>query len=190
MRKSNYILIAITLFLLVPACVGTKIRDDVLIPAIQEAWINVKADIEVGLADAVSKGEITPESTVFTVLEMMDKAVASGVRRDIRVVPFNLIEPYAYQGIQAKIDAGELTIGTAAFLEERIKAFSDSLKNLMKDTVYWATPDKRTYWVFTDSGSRYYGYNQPNSGCISPKRVSNYMKFRYGEGRYYDQFRK
>jgi hypothetical protein len=189
MRKSNYILIAIVLFLLIPSCVGTKVRDDVLIPAIQGAWINVQKDIQVGLDDAVLKGDIKSDDAIFTIFAMMDKAVKSGVRNDIKSVPFNVLEPYAYRGIQVRIADGSLTPGTAELLEERIEAFRDGLDNLMKETVYWNTPERRTFWVHTDSGSRYYGYNLPPSGCIGQKRVSNYMKFRYGEGKYYDQFR-
>lgn len=183
------IIFSIVLLIVLPSCVGTHIRDEILVPAIQMSWLNVKDDIERGLDDALSKEEIISTDSVFTILELMDDAINSGIRENIMAVPFNVLEPYAYQGIQAKIDAGELTPQTAVFLEERIKNFKYALSTLLKETVYLPIPKDRQYWVQTENGSHYFGSKAPAVICPSYSMDSEYLKYRYGEyyGRYYNE---
>ena len=185
----SFIIIAIALFIMLPACVGTHVRDEVLIPAVQMSWINVKKDIQRGLEDALSKEEITPDDSVFAIFEMMDDAIDAGIRQDIMAVPFSVLEPYANKGIQAKIDAGELTPQTAEFLYERLENFKYALNTLMKGTVYLHTSKARKYWVMTDTGSHYYGSKKPPVSNPSYRRDSEYLKYRYGDyyARYYNE---
>jgi hypothetical protein len=182
MRNRNFILITIALFLLCSACVGTRIRENVLIPSVQLAWPNVRADIEYGLMDAVYKEQITSEDSAFTTLQQMDDAVTNGIYEDIIVVPYYILEPYGEQGIQAKIDTGELVPETARFLFDRLKNFRKALDTLKKSTSYLPGPSKkREYWVMTDRGSLYYGTTQPPpTSTVNYPAISGYMQYRYG----------
>ena len=181
MQNRNSIIIAIVLLLVCSACVGTRMRENVLIPSVQFAWPNVRADIEYGLMDAVYKQEITSEDSSFVVLQKMDEAITKGIYEDIIIVPYYILEPYGEQGIQAKIDTGELVPETARFLFDRLKNFRKALDTLKNSTAYLpGASKKREYWVLTDRGSLYYGTTQPPpTSPVNYPIVGSYMKYRY-----------
>lgn len=95
-------------------CVGTKTRTEVLMPAIQQAWVGMQADV--------------PEGDVRT---QFAQAVAQGDTYTLGLL-WPSVQQLALDGIQRRVDAGSVSTGVAASLIERVNVMDEALNTLKR----------------------------------------------------------
>lgn len=113
MKKSTVGLSMVIMILIITACAGTQARNNILIPSMELAWPNVKADAERGGAGAVLLAEFEQALTA------RDKLVM--------VATWPAIQIAAEAGIKSRTD---ISPGVAASLLERVARFSEAVRRL------------------------------------------------------------
>lgn len=115
---------------LLSSCIGTKARNDALLPAVRTAWPEVRVDFERGVADGLNDADITAEqaATIRNEADLLDLALTAGDRvKLINVLYSTEIRPWASRGISAALDAGEIGPNGALLLSERLSNFSAAI---------------------------------------------------------------
>ncbi len=112
--------------LLLPSCAASRTIDLTLIPAVQSAWPNVRADLELGL----EVGEIPENSALAGKLLTLDNAIQTGNGHVLRANDWPSLEVWAVRGVLERIHRGELSEGVATSLYERILRFGEAMDTL------------------------------------------------------------
>ncbi len=122
------------LLLAVASCVGTKVRDAALMPAVASAWTGVKADVEKGMEDAKEAGDLTEstEAVLRVQLGHLDKAIANKDRVALRALrpTWPGFKALAERGITRRVKDGEIGVGVSQSLLERVRNFEDAFVKL------------------------------------------------------------
>lgn len=106
--------------LVLGACFGDRVRERMLVPAVQQSWVEVRANVESGLSVAG-----LDEQDLFAMQELlveMDMAVAQGEG----YVSWPVLRTYAEKGIKAK---GHSPLVEQSLLE-RLHRFDESMAEL------------------------------------------------------------
>lgn len=116
---------------------GVETREHVLLPAVEQAWPAVQADVANGVNDAQGKGDLSPEGAANYHLRMGDwsaELAADDTRVSevlaLRGRDWGEFEFYALRGISAREAAGELGPVSAGELRERVARFDEALASL------------------------------------------------------------
>jgi hypothetical protein len=102
--------VSLGLVLLLVACAGARARQHVLLPAMRTAWVSIAPEARVGGA--------TEEQ-----VSAMDAALETGF---VEVGGWPTLRDLALVGIQMRLENGEIGIGVAALLRERVRQFDVS----------------------------------------------------------------
>lgn len=122
-RKPSYVAaIAVALFL--SACLGTATRADVLWPLVSSTWPAISSNVEAGL-----KGR-EPTPAEAAALNQVEGAVRADDHALLRGVNWPALESLARRGVRVRVQGGEVSEGVSASLLERIKKFSEAMKEL------------------------------------------------------------
>jgi len=127
----NRLLLSIAAAMLLVACLGTKTRESVLLPAVRAAWPEVQVDVERGLAD----GDLTEAQAneVRCEVDLLTAALETGDLTNVLYDP--LIAPWATRGVAAALKSGEIGPNVAAILTERNSRFSAAILVLQERLV-------------------------------------------------------
>jgi len=115
---------------LLASCIGTRARNDALMPAVRMAWPEVRVDFDRGVADGINDGDLTEMAAIGlrSEADRLTDALASGDRvLLINVLYDTEIRPWAGRGISAALDAGEIGPNGALLLQERLGNFSAAI---------------------------------------------------------------
>jgi len=108
------------IFLLLPlvlgGCTGTKIRSDVLLPRMQDAWPSLRADAE--------RTEVDP-----VVLDEFELRLNQGASLAV-FSQWPAVHARVLEGIQGRVDNGEIGEGVAVSLRERVRQFDAAVTAL------------------------------------------------------------
>ena len=107
------------LALLASACAGTRARQSVLIPAMQQSWPQIRA-----LADLAA----APDQELL--IDAFDAAMASGDADQIVLVPWLPIRTLAMQGVQLRVEQGTLGQFGAGSYRTNILLFDEAYNKL------------------------------------------------------------
>lgn len=110
-------------FALCFSCLGTRARDDVMMPAVQMAWVGVHADLDRGIA---IKGDTAASASV----QALDEAITTGNRLMVSSVSWDKLEPFGQAGINDYVAKQEIDELVALSLRERLHNFGVSLLKL------------------------------------------------------------
>lgn len=131
-KVSGYFLLATVIgavvFLLTCSCAGTAARDNVLMPAIAQAWPGVKADAERGIAVVYSAGPAPIE--VMLPLSRLDRAIFDGNRALVNLTDWLQTMPFTEQGISDRLTKGEIGPNVANSLRKRVQTFDEAIRKL------------------------------------------------------------
>ena len=129
--KRTRMLAALTLLAL-SACAGVKARDHALLPVAKMVYVNVRADIDRGIADAVEDNDMTASAaaSATALADQLGSVLDSGDRSQLAGFPWPALEAMAVRGVQDMIDDGEVSEGVATVLLQRIANFRDVLAEL------------------------------------------------------------
>ena len=110
------------------SCAGTTARENVLFPAVKLAWTGVKADVDRGLSvTQMTEGAALSFSLAETKL---DTAIQGDDRTKVSVDDWNLLQPFAWQGVDDRLAKNEVGPNVAESLRERIVQFNRSIRAL------------------------------------------------------------
>lgn len=115
---------------LLASCIGTRARNDALMPAVRMAWPEVRVDFDRGVADGLADGDLTEMAAISlrSEADMLTDALEAGDRFKLYNVLYTTeIQPWASRGIQAALDAGDLGPNGAMLLTERLSNFSAAI---------------------------------------------------------------
>lgn len=115
---------------LLASCIGTRARNDALLPAVRVAWPEVRVDFDRGVADGIADGDLTEIEaiTLRSEADRLDLALTAGDRVKLTNVLYDSeIRPWASRGITAALDAGDLGPNGAMLLTERLSNFSAAI---------------------------------------------------------------
>lgn len=159
-------LLITTLLLLAPGCLSAKAKESAVLPAARGAWVGVRADVELGIEHA-------PDASINDVgpaVAQLDSALASGLRAELMLVRWQVIEPYAVRGVQWRVASGEISEMVATSFYQRIVNFSDALAMLTsivfvsprRSELTWTVDGPAVAWYGSQSsGDKNYYYNLP-----------------------------
>lgn len=121
-------------------CAGNKARKEALIPAVEMAWPHVMAAVDRGVADSQEVGGLSDgEAGDLRALAVeIGDALAARDLRALRGAPhaFAQLEPWAMRGIQARVDAEEISEGVAESLRERVRNVRLSLEKIAERRLF------------------------------------------------------
>jgi hypothetical protein len=109
-------------FVAMAACAGIRARDMALLPAVKTAWTSVQQDVLRGDPELVV--EVADLTAAFDSGDRVQIAIVAGRTID------TLLEA-AQSGIDARLVAGEIGLGVAASLRERLRLFEESIEKLV-----------------------------------------------------------
>jgi len=115
---------------LLASCIGTRARNDALMPAVRMAWPEVRVDFDRGVADGINDGDLTEMAAIGlrSEADRLNNAITSGDRIALINVLYDTeIRPWAGRGITAALDAGEIGPNGALLLQERLGNFSAAI---------------------------------------------------------------
>lgn len=134
--KQKYILPLILILSLLTSCLGQRTRDEGLLPAARLAWgtvdAGVRSDIDRGIADAISDGDLTDSAPLAGQVADLESALVSGDRTQLGAISWDVLRPYGARGIQDRIDDGEMAPIVSLSLIERLNNFGFALEELKK----------------------------------------------------------
>lgn len=140
--KPRTLLTVFLLSIMVAGCAGTQFRDQILLPMAAEIYGRLYPQIELGLEDAVTDGELTQEGADFLLSEAdkLREILLSGDRSRIAEVDWTALETWATRGVQRLVDDGTISPIVATSLYQRIVNFRDLLLELgIKLCLTWPT---------------------------------------------------
>lgn len=117
-------LLAILLCVVV-ACTTPRVRDETLLPAVQSAWVGVRADVVRGIED--SQLEPTLEMTLLDDVATLDRLIGQGLVAAADPALWAVLGPYGYAGIRDRVEDLEVSPLVAPSLEERMRLFGEAL---------------------------------------------------------------
>jgi hypothetical protein len=141
MRQVLLLLVLATL----PACLTSRTRSEVVLPAARSAWQNISLDVLAGIDNGGLPEEQADELRAKTV--ELTEALASGDMTRIRSADWLALVPWAERGIQHQLDLAEIGPGGAVSLRERVNRFSHLMGMLQDPIVFLSPSSNRTYWV-------------------------------------------
>lgn len=132
------LVLSVAMFAGASSCVGSKEKVDQVkqaaqFPAAMVAWAGVRADYDRGLADGVTKGELTSLAQEKLVATADQLAVALNAKDPsaLRAIPWTIImRPWADRGIHVKLSDGSIGPTVAAELLERVVNFTATIESL------------------------------------------------------------
>jgi len=111
--------------LLICACAGVRARESVLLPAMRAAWEGISADVGAGIVDLAASG--TPASTEsLRAAADVARALQAGDVAQVAAARWDIVEPIAQRGIDARLAKHEIGPGVAASLRERVRKFTEA----------------------------------------------------------------
>lgn len=114
-RNSTTKVLALASCALLAACWGLSARQKALLPAIQGAWPGVKADLERGVPRLDAE------------IAALEVGINEGAPKKIAAVEWPRLAASAIAGAAARVEKGEISVGVAASLGERVSNFGESL---------------------------------------------------------------
>lgn len=128
------VLVAVALLLLT-ACLGSPLRNEVLSPATASAWVNVQEDYNAGLYDGLEEGDLS-ESEHAALADLGDDltaALAATTRLPLMTIPWDSqMRPWAMRGVTSAWEANELGPNGAQILYQRIAKFTEAITKLQE----------------------------------------------------------
>tara|TARA_R110002167_G_scaffold93122_2_gene249799 strand:+ start:2221 stop:2670 length:450 start_codon:yes stop_codon:yes gene_type:complete len=118
------ILLALTLLVGMSSCATRRVQDRTLVPAIEAAWPGVRADAQLGGADAA-------------LLLDGDASVESGTYIGLNVLG---LEAAALVGVDMRLIAGEIGVQGAAIMRDRAAEFRRAVQELTRVVLVRAAP--------------------------------------------------
>lgn len=118
----KHLLSVVALLGLLPACTGTAARDEVLMPAMARAWTGVRADVESG-THLLGEAE---RAQVLDTVGAVTAALDAGDRGALLPLSWSRLHLVAVRGINQRVTDGEVGVGVAASLHERLAQFGRS----------------------------------------------------------------
>jgi len=134
----NRLIIPILAVLALASCVGTRARDNGLMPIAQAVWPNVRADYDAGLADGLADGELDAQQVLDlqALADDLTAALDSGNRAALLPIPWDAeMRPWAVRGITSAVDAGELGPNGSQILYQRVANFTAVLLTLQEKLI-------------------------------------------------------
>jgi len=120
-------IIGFAVALLASSCAGTAAREDVLMPAVQQAWPGVRADAQRGIAAVYPAG--APDEVVLP-LSRLDRAIFDGNRAKINLLDWEAIRFLALAGIDDRLAKAEIGPNGAKSFRDRVFYFDESIRSL------------------------------------------------------------
>jgi len=118
--------------LVLAACAGVTARNEVLLPAMEVAWVGVKADVEYGIDILVLQGDIEMANDARSALAEFDDVFMTGDRERLPATQWPALADLAAQGIQMRVVIGEIGPGVAESKMERLRMFHDALVEVLR----------------------------------------------------------
>lgn len=116
------------------ACIGSHFRPEVLFPPTAAAWPDVAEEVERGLADGLSDGDLTIGAAAIH-REQSKRLGAALEARDlasVRAIAWGILMPWAQRGIEDEIEDQEIGPGVADSLREELAQFNDAVTRLQE----------------------------------------------------------
>lgn len=143
----NRLLVILSLVLCFTGCMSTKARDEGLLPATRMAWTGVRADIELGIDDAVAAGVTFSAPLLREYIARIDQGLESGNRADFTLVSWESLEPYAQRGIKVRVTKQEISPLLVPSFQERLRNFGWALAKLQQTFVRYGPSRETEYWL-------------------------------------------
>lgn len=118
-----FVAIAGAAALFATSCAGGAARDNALMPAIQQAWPGVKADLDRGFL-------VQPGTVDQTAEARLDFAIRAGDRAAVNLNDWIIVQPMAGVGIADRLAKGEIGPNGWNSLRERLRLFDQSIRSL------------------------------------------------------------
>jgi len=118
-RRTTTVLAVASLALLT-ACWGLSARQKALLPVIQGGWVGVKIDLERGVPRLDAE------------IAALEVGIQEGSPKKIAAVEWPRLAASAIAGAAARVEKGEISVGVAASLGERISNFGESLTTFVE----------------------------------------------------------
>lgn len=114
-------IIASVLLVALASCTANRVQQEVLLPAVQAAWPEVRFDIEQAPADFAVDA---------ATLDDVGEKLGLGIRVQIRQIEWLPLEAAAIAGIDQQILDGMISEGVAVSRREQLDRFRDALLEL------------------------------------------------------------
>lgn len=111
------------LLLVLASCLGTKARENGLLPPMRAAWAGVRVDVQTGIDDA----HLADPSAIMSAVVSLDSAIQTGDVVALSVAPWTAIEPYGQRGIDVYLRNGDIGPMGAGSFRERLRQFGLAL---------------------------------------------------------------
>jgi len=144
----NRLITSVLLVVALASCVGTRARDNALLPAARTAWPEVRVDLEAGIADGLADGDLTAERAAEVVgyADELTAALTSGDRFALKMVPWDTdMHPLVIRGITSALEAGQLGPNGAQILYQRATNFTAVILVLQERTTNMFSMTAPTY---------------------------------------------
>lgn len=131
-RTAKILALVATLFLV--ACAGMQARENVLMPAMKIAWVNISKNVEQGITRSLATDDITQVEAAGLRSEIiaMDSALASGIPVKVADVNWHRLHQIAKVGIQGRYDDDEIGFAVKKILMQRLERFHEAYVTLLK----------------------------------------------------------
>lgn len=115
------------------ALFGPTVDELALFEPAQLAWPDVWGDLEEGYTDGEAAGDLTAEAAGVLRAASVDMGKALNAKSvdDLRAVPWNTMEPWAYRGIDARLAREEIGPGVADSFRVNVGQFSRAVHRLV-----------------------------------------------------------
>lgn len=116
------------------SCAGLSARQEILMPAMQIAWVNVAKDCERGIQFALDSSDITPVQAAVLRSEIiaMDSALAARDILRVADVNWHRLNQLARSGIGIRYDNDLIGYNVKAILLKRLDKFHEAYIALVK----------------------------------------------------------
>lgn len=111
--------------LLASACAGTKARENVLLPAMRQAYVGVSQDVKSGIPLAVNPRRAEKIEAQFA------SALAEGNIELLRATDWHSLESLAIQGVAKRVTDGDLSPSAGRIILRRLALFTDGYVKLV-----------------------------------------------------------
>ena len=130
MRLRN-VMIALAMVLMT-ACAAQQAREQVLLPAMEQAWVGVKADIEAGIDILELQNQKDGAARARADLAEFDDVFKTGDIERLPKTKWPQLANLANQGIAMRVVLGEIGAGVAKSKVERLRLFHNAIVEVLR----------------------------------------------------------
>lgn len=124
--KRTPIFMSMLAALMLLACAGVRVRDEVLPRSMGQAFASIEPQVRAGAAAQDPPLSAEQLSQVDADLAAIRGALERGVRAELLPIDWPRLRGFAEGGVVARAQRGEISLGVAQSLLERLRLFSES----------------------------------------------------------------